>query len=376
MRRVLLIGHHDARLFLRERSSYIWLFVVPLVFVYFMGLAVRGSSGPSVPRPTVLIDNRDDGFLGGILVKALGEQGLDVVGPEKAASAERGITVPPDFTQEVLAKKQVKLVFFKIEGSDDPASSLVEVRLLRALVAMNGLLVEHAVKSHGGPVTEGSLIALMQEPDEVSLQASFAGRRPMPVGFNLSLPGNLVMYLFLNVLMFGGASVANERRTGVLRRLAVNPVTRRDLVFGKIYGLILLAGTQVVFFMLVGQYLFGVNVRSNLPGIVLTLLVLSWVAASVGVLIGSLVKAEEKVVGLCLLIALPMAALGGCWWPLELVPKSLQYAALATPTGWALAALHQLITFGGGLAQAAKAIAVLAVFGIAANVAAMRFFRV
>jgi ABC-2 type transport system permease protein len=376
MRNVLLIGHHDARLFLREPSSYIWLFVVPLVFVYFMGLAVRGPGGPSVPRPTVVIDNRDAGFLGGILLKELGEQGLSVIAPQDAGSAERGITVPSDFTQKVFEKKQVKLTFFKIEGSGDPASSLVEVRLMRALVAMNGLLVEHAVKSNGAPPSEDSLMALLKEPNAVSLQSSFAGRRPMPVGFSLSLPGNLVMYLFLNLLIFGGASVANERRTGVLRRLAVNPVARRDLVFGKIYGLLLLAGVQIVFFMIVGQYVFGVNVGSNLPGIVLTLLVLSWVAASVGVLIGSLVKAEEKVIGLCLLIALPMAALGGCWWPLELVPKFLQYAALATPSGWALVALHQLITFGAGLAQAAKAITVLAVFGIVANLTAARFFRV
>jgi ABC-2 type transport system permease protein len=376
MRHVLLIGHHDVRLFLRERSSYIWLFLVPLVFVYFMGLAVRGPSGPSVARPTVLIDNRDSGFLGRVFVKELGEQGLNAVGPQDAGGAERGITVPADFTQRVLEKKQAKVVFFKIEGSDDPAAALVEVRLMRALVAMNGRLVEHAVKSQSAAPTEDALVALLQEPNPVSLQSSFAGRKPRPVGFGLSLPGNLVMYLFLNLLMFGGASVANERRTGVLRRLAVNPVARRDLVFGKLYGLVLLAGVQIVFFMIAGQYLFGVNIRDNLFGIVLILLVFSWVAASLGVLIGSLVKAEEKVVGLGLLVALPMAALGGCWWPMEIVPKFLQYAALVTPTGWALVGLHQLITFGGGLAEAGRAIGVLAVFGIAANLAAIRFFRV
>jgi hypothetical protein len=376
MRHVLLIGHHDVRLFLRERTSYIWLFLVPLVFVYFMGLAVRGPGGPSVARPTVLIDNQDHGFLGRVFVKELGEQGLNVVGPQDGKGAERGITVPADFTQRILEKKQVKLAFFKIEGSDDPAAALVEVRLMRALVAMNGRLVEHAVKTNGAAPTEAALAALMEEANPVSMQSSFAGRKPRPVGFGLSLPGNLVMYLFLNLLMFGGASVANERRTGVLRRLAVNPVARRDLVFGKLYGLVLLAGVQIIFFMIAGQYLFGVNVGDNLFGIVLILLVFSWVAASLGVLIGSLVKAEEKVVGLGLLVALPMAALGGCWWPIEIVPGFLQYAALATPTGWALTGLHQLITFGGGLADAGKAIGVLGVFGVAANLAAIRFFRV
>ncbi len=376
MRHVLLIGHHNVRLFLRDRSSYIWLFAVPLVFVYFMGLVARGPSGPSVARPTVLIDNRDAGFLGRVFVRELGEQGLNVVGPRDAGNPQRGITVPADFTQRVLEKKQVKVQFFKIEGSEDPEAALVEVRLMRAVVAMNGHLIEHAVKSQGVAPTEDALIALLQAPNPVLLQSSFAGRKPRPVGFGLSLPGNVVMYLFLNLLMFGGASVAEERRTGVLRRLAVNPLTRGEQLFGKLYGLILLAGVQIAVFLAVGQFLLRVNILEHLFGVVLILLVFSWVASSIGVLIGSLLRAEEKVLGVGLLLALPMAALGGCWWPLEIVPRPLQIAALLTPTGWALSGLHQLVTFGGGLAGAWKAIVVLLGFGAAANAAAMRFFRV
>ncbi len=376
MRHALLIGHHDVRLFLRDRTSYIWLFFVPLVFVYFMGLMARGPSGPSVARPTVLIDNRDAGFLGRVFVKELGEQGMNVVGPRDGGSAQRGISIPEDFSERILAKKQVKVRFFKIAGSDDPEAALVEVRLMRALVAMNGHLIEHAVESQGAAPTEGALVALLHEANPVSLISTFAGRKPRPVGFGLSLPGNVVMYLFMNLLMFGGASVAEERRSGVLRRLAVNPLSRAELVFGKLYGLTLLASVQIVVFLAVGQFLLRVNILENLFGIVLILLVFSWVASSLGVLIGSLLRAEEKVVGVGLLIALPMAALGGCWWPLEIVPRFLQVAALCTPTGWALVGLHQLITFGSGLAGAWKSIAVLAAFGAAANAAAMRFFRV
>ncbi len=376
MRNVLLLGWHDVRLFLRERSSLVWLFVVPLVFVYFMGLAARGPSGPEVARPSVVIDNRDEGFLGRVFVQELGEQGLNVVAPGDAAGAERGIKVPADFTRRVLAKERVKVEFYKVAGSDDPSSALVEVRLMRALVALNGRLVEHAVKSPVAAPTEAALAALRQEPDAVSLKSSYAGRKPRPVGFALSLPGNLVMYLLLNLLMFGGASVANERRAGVLRRLAANPLTRGDLVFGKLVGLLMLAAVQIAFFLVAGQLLFHVNVLDNLFGIVLLLLEFSWVAASMGVLLGSVITAEEKVVGTGLLVALPMAALGGCWWPIELVPRFLKIAALATPSGWALAGLHQLITFGGGLADAAPAVGALALFGVAANAAAVRLFRV
>jgi ABC-type multidrug transport system permease subunit len=67
--------------------------------------------------------------------------------------------------------------------------------------------------------------------------------------------------------------------------------------------------------------------------------------------------------------------LGGCWWPLEIGPPIFRTIAHCLPTGWALDALHQLISFGGGLGDAAKPLAVLAAFGAAANVLAAWLFR-
>ena len=92
----------------------------------------------------------------------------------------------------------------------------------------------------------------------------------------------------------------------------------------------------------------GVNLGANLPGVTLTLLVLGWVGSSIGVLVGSLFASDDRVVGLCVLVSLLMGALGGCWWPLEIAPPALQTVALCLPTGWALKALHQLISFGSG----------------------------
>jgi len=70
-----------------------------------------------------------------------------------------------------------------------------------------------------------------------------------------------------------------------------------------------------------------------------------------------------------------MAALGGCWWPLEIVPDFVKRLAHLVPTGWAMDALHQLITFGGGFAKAKGAIGVLFLFGLAANFTAAKCFR-
>lgn len=378
MNNIVLIGWTNTRLFLRDKGSWVWLFLMPLTFVGFMGFAVRAPSGPAEARPAVLIDNRDEGFLGRIFLRELGEQGLRVLSPEAAADdAPRGIVIPPDFTARVLAHKQASLEFFDSGGdTPDKEDFLVGARLLRAVIALNGHLAEHAVAHPGEPPTEAGLAALLESPPSVSVHATHAGRRPRPVGFAFSLPGNLVMYLFLNTLIFGGAAVAEQRRSGVLRRMAIHATTRAELLYGTIFGLMLLAAVQVAFLLAVGQFVLGVDIAHSLPGIVLTLILFSWVAASLGVLIGFLVTGEEKVVGICLAIALPAAALAGCWWPLEFAPAFLQHAALAVPTGWALRALHQLITFGAGISQITTSLGALAAFGIAANFAALRFFRI
>jgi ABC-type multidrug transport system permease subunit len=253
---------------------------------------------------------------------------------------------------------------------------MVELRVVRALVDVNSLLLEHAAAHPGAALTESGLTNLLASRSEaVVLRSSFAGRKPIPSGFRLSIPGNLVVYLMMNLLIFGGAAVAWERRSGVLRRLRVQPVPQGALVAGKIYGLVLLGTLQSVFLLIAGRFLFGVQFGEHLPGILLTLLIYGWVAASLGVLVGSLVRAEEKVIGLCIVASLTMAALGGCWWPLEIVPDSMKILAHLVPTGWAMDALHQLITFGGGLGKAWEEILILALYGLGANVAAARCFR-
>jgi len=159
---------------------------------------------------------------------------------------------------------------------------------VRALIAMNGHLLEVASATNlPGALTEAKLRAVMAAPNPVSLKATFAGRKPVPSGFNFSLPGILVMYLMMNLLIFGGATVAAERRNGVIKRLMVHPVTSLELVMGKIYGLMLLGVVQIIFFLAVGKFLFHVNLGANLPAVTLTLLVFAWVAGSLGVLVAA-----------------------------------------------------------------------------------------
>ena len=415
MNNIVVIARNELRLFFKSRTSYIWIFAIPLLFVALFSFIPIGSGKSSNRRPPVLVENADSGFLGKIFDDLLGAQGLWRLDPAKDRKNKpvATIRIPADFTTRLLAKRpsNVELVPLPANDSTQGDTALIEVRLVRALIAMNAHLLEVAgadtpavaqAPLHTTPGTptapavlsvpqlqlptstppatwppsEEALRAAMAKPALVALDAKFAGHRPVPTGIGFSLPGNLTYFLMMNLLIFGGSTVASTRRSSVLKRLLTLPVRRSELVAGQILGLWLLGAVQIAFLLLVGRFVFHLNLGANLPGVLLVLCVFAWVSAALGVLVGSVLDSPDRIVGVCVLASMAMAILGGCWVPAELMPEAMRTAAHFIPTSWALDALHRLITFGGDFVSVLKPTAVLAGFGLAATAAAARWFRV
>ena len=101
-----------------------------------------------------------------------------------------------------------------------------------------------------------------------------------------------------------------------------------------------------------------------------------WMSAALGVLIGAVSSNPDRTLGVSIIVGMMMAAFGGCWWPLEIVGDTMRAVGMSLPTGWAMSALHQLISFGGGFAQVDWQIAALATLGLAVTLLAGRFLKV
>jgi ABC-2 type transport system permease protein len=376
MKGILLIATNDLRRFMREKSGYFWLFGSPLLFAFFMGFANRGAGDPSNPRPKLAIEDRDGGFMARALKQELGAKGVQVVMVTNVPDQknERTLVIPEGFTRDVAAKKAVKLDLSRLESSSEEAASMVELRLLRGVVALNSHLLEQS--GSGNPPTEEAILKLRENPDPVSLKVSFGTRKAIPAGYNQSVPGILVMFTMMNLLIFGGATLAGERREGVIRRLMVQPLNRYELILGKIAGLLLLGAVQIVFLLVAARFLMGFRFSGSVGPLILTLGIYAWVAAALGVFIGSVISSEDKIIALCVLASLVMAAMGGCWWPLEIVPENVRMVGHIFPTAWTMGALHQLLSFGGGLANIVTALGVLVIYATLATFAAVKWFRI
>jgi len=82
------------------------------------------------------------------------------------------------------------------------------------------------------------------------------------------------------------------------------------------------------------------------------------------------------IIGLSVLLANIFAALGGCWWPNEIVPPAVRTVARISPAYWAMDALHKLTFFQGGFADIIVQVGVLAALAAVLTAVAGRFFRI
>jgi ABC-2 type transport system permease protein len=379
VRQALFIARKDLQYLLRKRETLVWTFFMPVVFFYFIGTVTGGFGAPGGARrdDLVLEAPADAGFLAQEVARRLEEQGYQVVARGTAtapdAAAVPRLVLPAGFTTSVLAGQRVAATL--VPKPDAMTARYDQVRVSRALYTVLADVVV-SLQPGGPPPGPEALALLREQPRRLTLEVSSAGRRRrIPTGFEQTIPGTTVMFTLLVLLTSGAVMLVNERREGLLRRLVATPIPRGALVAGKWLGRMALGLVQVAFALITGRLLFGVGWGPDWPMVLLVLFAYAGLNASLGLLLGGVARSEGQAVAIGVLASNVLAALGGCWWPIEITPGWMQTLSLGLPTGWAMDALHKLVSFQAGAASALPHLAVLCLATLAAGWAAARFFR-
>ena len=384
-RAALTLAAIDLRLTVADRGAVVWMLIMPLVFATFFGLVVGGGADPTTAKVRLTVVDEDGGKLARLLIDDLATARLDVVEIEPAAKRStpdkvRTLVIPADFTSRVLGGEQATLRLERDPDTSTEAALAAQARITTAIARLVGRLVEaQAARETDDPVTVEEVLAVGQAADTVTVTSRFAGKaRKPPGGFAQSIPGNTVMFVMLVALAYGAGSISAERSSGILRRIATCPVTSTDIIVGKILGRVAIASVQVtalVAVYLIGSRVFGDGLGGRPIAVWAILILFGAVVAPLGLAVGGFVRDSERAANIGVMITMAMAALGGCWWPIEVVSPTLQKVALLLPTGWAMRALHGVISFGESLAGVAIPVAVLALFGLAFTAVAARLLR-
>jgi ABC-type Na+ efflux pump permease subunit len=351
----LFIARTDLAYMVTRRETMLWLFVMPIVFFYFIGTVTSGFGGePQSQRERLAVRGAaNGGVLVDELIRRLEAQKYEVVRPETDeafASYTRRLTIPAPpaphatFTDAALAGVRQTLIFER--GGDNPlAGNYDQVRIARATYQVVADL--SIVSLTGQAVAPQTFAGIAAMPRAITLTVAPAGRRiDPPTGFSQAVPGTLVMFTMLVLLTSGAVTLVVERDQGLLRRLASAPISSGEVVLGKWVGRMMLALVQVAFALLVGSVLFRMDWGRSLPMVGLVLF--SWAAfnASLAIVLASITRTPAQTIGIGVFATQLLAALGGCWWPIEVTPPWMQTLALFLPTGWTMDAMHKLVNFG------------------------------
>jgi ABC-type multidrug transport system permease subunit len=152
-------------------------------------------------------------------------------------------------------------------------------------------------------------------------------------------------------------------------------MSRGSVVLGKWGARVSLGFVQIVFAMVTGTVLFKVHWGDHLGAILLVLAAYASMVAVFGLLLGNFSRIEGQVVGMGVVLSNVLAALGGCWWPIEITPPWAQKLALVFPTGWAMDALHKLMSFGDSPATVLPHVAAFLAVALVAGYVLARTFR-
>ena len=347
---IIRLALGDLKRFVKDWQAAMWLLAMPLMFAYIFGSAMHGGGPPATWIPVIDLDRSG---LSELFVEQLRQPGywIEMKGAEAQAQLKTkwpyGLVIPVGFGSAILEGKPVKVTLVKGQVAPD---KLLEVQscLMHAVVRYTKALVL-ADTSHK-EWNDGSRAALEQalkRPQLLTLSRQSARTlKPPPMGFYQSLPGMLVMFVMQMIITYGGASLVNDRVGGRLPRLLASPLNRFEVYSGKVLARVVLGILQATLLLVGGSFLFHIPLGDHPLFLAPVVVALALFAGALSVLVGLVCRTEKQVILTGIFTAMILSALGGCWWPIEIVPDTFKTIAACTPSYWAVHGLQSVLYFG------------------------------
>ncbi|MEQ8672148.1 MAG: ABC transporter permease [Aggregatilineales bacterium] len=390
LRNILNIARVDLQVFFADRNNMVGLIVSPLIFTLVLGFAFGGGGGDSADSLIVDVIDLDGSDLSAqfstdlraindtlILCPAdnaddancrLDDEGLTILNVEQARErvadeiSSAAIVIPQGYGESVRNFTPIQIDYYSLADvtTGDPVlqsaqaiiqrinGGIISARIGEATGEAIGIYNDDLTQADFGEAVYTSATDQWQNPP-VSVAYTLTDgttENGIPTGFDQSVPGMATMFVMFTVLS-GMQILLRERQTWTLQRLIMMPVTRADILGGKILSRFSIGIIQFVVIFAVGL-LVGMNFGDNMLALLLVVAVYTLAITALSFALAPLFKDEFQAGTAVTLIALPLAALGGAWWPLEIVPDFMKVIGRISPVSWAMDGFNQITFYNGG----------------------------
>lgn len=272
--------------------------------------------------------------------------------------AQAGIVLPHDFPRD-LARGRTATVQVIVDASD-PLSSQA------ALQAAAGVAQVRNLEILGAAAGRGTL------PLEVRVRPRYNPGLRSP---NYIVPGLVGVILTITMVLITSMAIVRERERGTLEQLIVTPITKTELMLGKIAPYVGVGLVQMTAVLVLGRFVFDVPLTGNVFLLYAVALVFVIASLSLGLFVSTLVRTQQQAMQVSFFFVLPNILLSGFMFPRQAMPLVFQWLGALLPLTHFLKVLRGILLKGVGAPALWPEILLLIVFAVGLIGLAVRRFH-
>ncbi|RDZ29241.1 ABC transporter permease [Lysobacter silvisoli] len=239
-----------------------------------------------------------------------------------------GVVVPPDFERRRVEGREAVQVL--VDGSDTVVQS--------AAVQLAQLPLDSAAAA------QRKIVPGADAP--IGVVAFYNPERRSAVNI---VPGLIGVILTMTMVLFTGVAIVRERERGNMELLIATPITRAELMIGKVlpYAVIGLVQTTVV--LALGLTLFQVPIQGSALDVYLAAVLLILANLTLGLMISTKAQSQFQAMQMTFFVFLPSILLSGFMFPFAGMPRVVQWLAELLPLTHFLRLIRGVMLRGASL---------------------------
>jgi len=363
-RRLFALVRKESFQAIRDPSSILIAFVLPLILLFLFGYGVsldttRTRIGLVTEELTPLTQDLSASFQASRYFDVAMGRDRRLFEEDLVVGKVRGVVViPADFTTRYTAANRPAIQVI-VDGSDPNTANFVQNYA-------QGAVANWEEQRQADVASRSPAIAVEQR----------FWFNPELTSRNFLVPGSIAIVMTLVGTLLTSLVVAREWERGTMEAMMATPVTAVELLTGKILPYFLLGLTSMTLCVLLAVFLFGVPFRGSVAALYALSAAFLIPALGQGLLISTATKNQFLASQLALISAfLPAFLLSGFLFEINSMPRIIQWITFIVPARYLIPSLQTVFLAGDIWPMFAKAIAVMLAIGAVMFVLAARSTR-
>ncbi|WHO74556.1 ABC transporter permease [Rhizobium sp. BT03] len=364
LRRLFALVRKESFQAIRDPSSILIAFVLPLILLFLFGYGVsldttRTRIGLVTEELTPLTQDLSASFQASRYFDVAIGRDRRLFEEDLVLGNVRGIVIiPADFTTRYTANNHPAIQVI-VDGSDPNTANFVQ-NYAQGAVANWEQQRQADVASH---------------TPAIAVEQRF-WFNPELTSRNFLVPGSIAIVMTLVGTLLTSLVVAREWERGTMEAMMATPVTAVELLAGKILPYFLLGLTSMTLCVLLAVFLFGVPFRGSVAALYALSAAFLIPALGQGLLISTATKNQFLASQLALISAfLPAFLLSGFLFEINSMPQVIQWITFIVPARYLIPSLQTVFLAGDIWPMFGKAISVMLTIGAVMFVLAARSTR-